>query len=196
MHICIVVQLWRPKRDHLVTLETILLTGTVGVGKTSVLVEIGEALELAAVPYAIVDLDWLAWLRPSEGSGASVQQVLIRNLEHVVGTFRGAGVERLVLARALRRPDEVDAIRGALGPTGFSVVRLVAAPEVIEERLGARDRGTQLAEHLAEATGFAADAESAGIGDLVISTDGRSTAALALEVLERAGWRLQLRGSS
>ncbi|MDX6388723.1 MAG: hypothetical protein QOD85_2525, partial [Gaiellaceae bacterium] len=34
------------------TLKTILVTGTVGVGKSSVLVEIGEELELAAVPYA------------------------------------------------------------------------------------------------------------------------------------------------
>jgi Ni2+-binding GTPase involved in maturation of urease and hydrogenase len=53
------------------TLETILVTGTVGVGKTSVLVEIGEELELAAVLYAIVDLDWLAWLRPTRRAQAS-----------------------------------------------------------------------------------------------------------------------------
>jgi hypothetical protein len=179
-------------RGAFVTLKTILLTGTVGVGKTSVLVEIGEVLELGAVPYAIVDLDWLAWLRPSDGSGASVRRVLVENLAFVAQTFRGAGVERLVLARAVRRIDEVDAIRGALGPTALVVVRLVATPAVIADRLGARDSGTQLAEHLAEATGFAADAESAGIGDVVISTDDRATGSLALEVLERAGWRSRL----
>jgi adenylylsulfate kinase-like enzyme len=189
MQICIVVQLWRRNRDRRMTLKTILVTGTVGVGKSSVLVEIGEELELAAVPYAILDLDWLAWLRPSNGSGASVQRVLVENLGHVTHTFRGAGVELLVLARAVRRIHEVEAIRDAVGPGSFTVVRLTASPDVIASRLGARDNGAQLASHLLEAEGFAADAESAGIGDLVISTDDRTVGALALEVLERAGWR-------
>jgi adenylylsulfate kinase len=171
------------------TLETILVTGTVGVGKTSVLVEIGDELELAAVPYAIVDLDWLAWLRPSDGSGASVQRVLAENLGFVTSTFRGAGIERLVLARAVRRVHEIEAIRDAVGSGSFTVVRLTASPDVIASRLAARDSGAQRAAHLAEAEGFAADAERAGIGDLVISTDERTVGALALEVLERAGWR-------
>jgi adenylylsulfate kinase len=171
------------------TLETILVTGTVGVGKTSVLIQIGEELELAAVPYAIVDLDWLAWLRPSEGSGASVQRVLAENLGYVANTFRGAGVERLVLAHAVRRLHEIEAIRDAVGSGSFTVVRLTASSDAIEARLEARDTGAQLAAHLAEAEGFAADAEGAGIGDLVISTDERPVSALALEVLERAGWR-------
>lgn len=94
-----------------------------------------------------------------------------------------------MLARAVRRIHEVDAIRKAVGVEKLTVVRLVASPEVIAARLGGRDSGTQLAEHLAEASGFAADAESAGIGQIVISTDDRTIESLALELLERAGWR-------
>jgi adenylylsulfate kinase len=185
MQICIVVQLWRP----IVTLAAILVTGTVGVGKTSVLVEIGEALALSASPYAIVDLDWLAWLRPAEGSDASLQRVLADNLRAVTRTFRRAGVERLVLARAVRHEVEVEAIREAVRPYPLGVVRLTASPATIASRLAARDSGAQLAEHLAEAAAFAADAESADIGELVIATDERGVGALALEVLERSGWR-------
>jgi hypothetical protein len=115
--------------------------------------------------------------------------VLVENLGHVTNTFRGAGVELLVLARAVRRSNEVEAIRKAVGPTSFTVVRLTASSDVIASRLGARDSGAQLAAHLAEAEAFAFDAERAGIGDLVISTDDRTVGALALEVLERTGWR-------
>jgi adenylylsulfate kinase len=172
-----------------VTLRAILITGTVGVGKTSVLVELGQELELAATPYAIVDLDWLAWLRPSAASGASVQGVLATNLRHIAGSYRGAGVEYLALARAVRRTGEVDAIKAALEPCELTVVRLVASPDVIARRLGGRDSGAHLVEHLAEATSFAADAEAAGIGDVVIETDDRPVAAIAREALERAGWR-------
>jgi Ni2+-binding GTPase involved in maturation of urease and hydrogenase len=42
-----------------VTARSLLITGTVGAGKTSVLLEIGELLALADDSYAIVDLDWL-----------------------------------------------------------------------------------------------------------------------------------------
>ncbi len=171
-----------------VTLRVLLITGTVGSGKTSVLLEIGEALGQDGRPYAIVDLDWLAWLRPSAQSGATVQGVLVANLAHVAGTFRAAGVERLALARAIRRVDEVEAIRDSLGPCELTVARLVAAPAEIARRLEARDTGAQLAEHLAEAGAFAAEAEAAGIGDLVVATDDRAIASVAQEVLVSAGW--------
>jgi dephospho-CoA kinase len=172
-----------------VTLRVLLITGTVGSGKTSVLLEIGEALRRDGPPYAIADLDWLAWLRPSAASGATVQGVLTDNLAHVARTFRAAGVERLALARAVRSVEEVEAIRASLGPCQLTVVRLVAAPAEIARRLGARDTGAQLAEHLAEAGSFAAEAEAAGIGDLVVATDDRAIASVAQEVLVSAGWR-------
>ena len=94
-----------------VTARSLLITGTVGVGKTSVLLEIGELLTLGDAPFALVDLDWLAWLRPSRASQTTVPDVLPENLGHVSRTFGRAGVERLVLARAVRRPHEVESIR-------------------------------------------------------------------------------------
>ena len=68
------------------------------------------------------------------------------------------------------------------------MVRLTAAPATIAERLGRRDAGAQLAEHLAEAASFAAEAEAAGIGDVVLATDDRSIGSVARAVLVSAGW--------
>jgi broad-specificity NMP kinase len=171
-----------------VTARSLLITGTVGVGKTSVLLEIGELLTLGDAPFALVDLDWLAWLRPSRASQTTVPDVLSENLGHVARTFRRAGVERLVLARAVRRPHEVESIRAALEPCELAVVRLTAAPSVIARRLGERDSGAPLAEHLAEAGSFAAEAEEAGIGDVVLDTSDRTVSSVARELLVRTGW--------
>ena len=66
------------------------------------------------------------------GCGTTVQDVLVENLRHVSATFREAGVERLVLARAVRREDELDAIRQRSAPASSSVVRLVASHGAIE----------------------------------------------------------------
>lgn len=150
-------------------------------GKTSVLVEIGELLERGADPYGLVDLDWLAWLRPAADSGATVCDVLTRNLGHVWATFRDAGVRRLVLARAVSEREEAEAIRRALGGAELFVVRLVAPRAVIDARLRARDSGSELADHLASL-------EPGDAGDATVSTHGQDPAAAAREVLVRAGW--------
>jgi hypothetical protein len=168
--------------------RAILVTGTVGVGKTATLLAIGDLLAEDDEPYALVDLDWLAWVRPDPASGETVQGVLVENLGLVSETFGRAGVERLVLARAVRSLDEVEAIRFALGVTALTVVRLVAAPSVVEQRLRRRDRGVELVGHLAETAAFAEAAELAGIGDAVVAVDELAVEEVARAVLERASW--------
>jgi thymidylate kinase len=128
--------------------KAILLTGGVGTGKTTVLLALGELLEERAEPYALVDLDWLAWLRPAPGT-LSVQDALVANLAAAWETFRRAGVERLVLARALQSAEELAAIRAALPGVELVAVRLTVPPEVQEQRLRARDTGRELEQHLA-----------------------------------------------
>jgi dephospho-CoA kinase len=168
--------------------DSILLTGTVGVGKTTVLIEIGELLETRGEPYAVLDLDWLAWLRPAPDSGATVRSVLIENLSQVAATFRAAGVRRIVLARMVTEGADIDAIRAGLGTERLVVVRLVADAQVVGERLRTRDRGAQLAAHLDEAETLDRAADAAGIGDLVVRTDDADAGVVARAVLQHAGW--------
>lgn len=168
--------------------DAILLTGTIGAGKTTVLTEIGEVLDAALEPYALVDLDWLAWMRPAAGSGVTATGVLCENLRHVAATFRSAGIRRIAVARAISDPTEVEAIRVALGADRLTVVRLTAAPSAIEGRLRARDRGVQLNQHLLEAQAFATAAEAAGIGDVVLRTDDADPAAVARAAMASAEW--------
>lgn len=169
--------------------RAILLTGTVGSGKTSVAIEIGELLEASDVPYALVDLDWLGWLRPAPASLVTQRSALAENLALVWRTFREAGVERLVLARYVEDREQLEAFRGALPGVELFVVRLVAPPAVVDRRLRARDSGAQLAEHLAETAAFAARGEQAGLEDAVVENGERSLADVAADVLVAARWR-------
>jgi adenylylsulfate kinase len=168
--------------------RAILLTGTVGSGKTSVAVAIGELLEAGDESYALVDLDWLAWVRPARASIATVHSVLVENLGLIWPTFRAAGVQRLVLARHLEDRAELDAVRGALTGVELFVVRLRASHALVERRLRARDTGAHLAEHLAEAAAFAARAEGAALEDAVVENGERPLREVAGEVVGAAGW--------
>ena len=160
--------------------RAILLTGTMGSGKTAVAIEIGERLEAAGQPYALVDLDWLGWVQPAPASALTQRAVLVQNLRLIWPTFREAGVRRLVLARYIEDR--------ALPGVELFVVRLVASQEIIERRLRARDSGAQLAEHVAETALFAARGEANALEDAVVVIGERPLGVVAAEVLAAAGW--------
>ncbi|MCC6222666.1 MAG: hypothetical protein IT201_04140 [Thermoleophilia bacterium] len=166
--------------------RAILLSGTVGSGKTRILLELGELLEEQSESYALVDLDWLAWCRPRRPAAPTVHEILVRNLTAAWGTFRGAGIERLVLARDIREPAHVPALRAALPEVELAVVELRAPLRLVEERLRQRDTGRELAEHLAEARRGAA--APMPVADATVDNGGRPARTVALEVLAASGW--------
>ena len=135
---------------RLTSVKALLLVGTVGSGKTTVLLEVGDRLSARGEPYALVDLDWLAWVEPAPASALSVQDILAANLTAAVETFRRAGVTRLVLARHLTRAADLASIETALGGAELVVVRLEAPSAELEARVRARDSGPELDEHLGE----------------------------------------------
>jgi predicted kinase len=126
----------------------VLLTGTVGAGKTSVAVEIGELLQAAGLPYSVIDLDWLCWISPAPDRGQSVHDVLVEALGAVWPVHRAAGVQRLILARGMRDAVEIDSVRAAVPDVDVQVVQLAVDHDVVRRRLGERDTGAQLAQHL------------------------------------------------
>jgi gluconate kinase len=126
----------------------LLLTGTVGAGKTTVAVEIGERLEAAGVPYSVIDLDWLCWISPAAASGRSVQDVLVETFAAAWPVHRAAGIQRLILARGMRNAAEIDDVRKAVPDVDLRVVQLSVDHDVVRRRLGERDTGAQLAQHL------------------------------------------------
>lgn len=177
--------------SHGASTPVLLVTGTIGTGKTVVAAEIGEVLARRGLVAAVVDLDWLGWVcRPENAADipGAVYSLIVRNLAATWPNLRGAGAERLVLARAVTHRDEVDAIRDALRGVELVVVRLTAAPETIRARLEGRDSGAILEEHLRRAVEFDRLLDEGDIADATVSTDGRAPRDLARDVLVAAGW--------
>ena len=164
---------------------TLLLTGTIGSGKTVVAAEIGVLLEERGVPVAVIDLDWLGWAH-LDPAFTGRDELLVRNLAAVWPNFLAVGARSFVLVRAVERQATIDAVRAAVPDADLFVVRLTAAPAVIEERLRRRDAGAMLAEHLAEAERFTRTMDEARLEGIAVANDGRPVRAVAEDVL--AAW--------
>ncbi len=164
--------------------EAVLVTGVYGSGKTTTIEEMAGMLEAAAVPFAAVDLDWLAWANLDD-HGPESHRVLLANLASVVGNFRAAGMTHVLLAGTVDRDSDVADLADAVG-IPVRVVRLSAPIEVIARRLEGSPTGERL-DDLAQARADLARGSGARVGDRVVDSD-RPVRMVAEEILDWLGW--------
>lgn len=168
--------------------RALLLTGGLGSGKTAVAIEIGELLEQAGVPFAVVDLDWLCWAWSPTLADDGVHALLCDNLRAVVPNLAERGIRCLVLARAVLSPEGMSALRDATAPLPVHVVRLRADDEEVVRRLRARDTGPRLDGHLTRRATFEQWVAAAAPDADVVDTTGRDAVGVAADIVERLGW--------
>ena len=166
--------------------KVIVISGSMGSGKTTVLGEASDILSERRVVHAIVDLDAIGTvlLLPDDAS----QDLSIRNLQAVVANFTAAGVTRLLLAAAVESRDHLQALRGAMSEPELVVCRLTAAAETMERRLRVREPGMHQDQFVIRSRELDARLDVAHVEDFSVLNDGRRVTDVANEILRRAGW--------
>lgn len=164
----------------------IIVSGTIGVGKSAVASEMSEILCDRQVPHAYVDLDSLASSWPQVGPFNNV--LAFRNLASVWANYREAGCERLIVARVVEHPSELDSYRRAVPGASIVVCRLVTSQETRVSRIRQREVGAGLDWHLDRTIELEEILQQASLEDFRVDNDGRPIRAVAHEVLEKAGW--------
>jgi adenylylsulfate kinase len=172
----------------MVGIPTVLLTGTIGSGKTAVAVELGHVLAERGVPAAVIDLDWLNWVHLDPDFG--LDELMAQNVAAIWPNFLAAGARAFVLTRAIEHEAMLAAVRTAIPDASLTVLRLVAPPSVIEQRLRQRDTGRELEEHLRESNLFAKKMAQARVEDATVPNDGAPIRVVAESVLDV--WRPNL----
>jgi len=164
--------------------RALLLTGTVGVGKTTVAEEVAALLAARGEPHAWIDLDALRTGWPPPPGDRFGSAVMLRNLAAVSAVYRSAGHRSLVLAGVVETAADRDDVAGAVDGA-LTVVRLVADLDVVHGRLQDRHRREPdaLAWHLHRASELSAIQEVAAVEDVVLKADG-DPAAVAARALD------------
>lgn len=167
----------------------LLLTGTVGAGKSTTADHVGELLAERGVPHAVVDLDELRRSWPAPPGDPFQQDLELENLRAVAAVYRRRGAARLVLAGVLEDRESRARYADAVGMP-LVVCRLRVAVPAVRDRLDARHAGypSVLAWHRHRAGELHAILEAARVEDHVVDVAGQTPAEVAAAVLRAAGW--------
>lgn len=166
----------------------LIITSSVGVGKTSVAFAISRILNKCGIPHAVIDLDYLREVFPRPKDDPFHSALGFRNLAAIWENFKKAGVSRLLIPNVTEDRSDVNGIRAAIPNADIQVVLLTAKIETIHDRLKSREHGESLERHLNRAVVLSENLERAGVEDYVVSTDGKTTEVIAAEILEKSSW--------
>jgi adenylylsulfate kinase len=164
----------------------LIITGTMGAGKTSVLGEASDILALRGMAHAAIDLDALGLAHlpfAARGDG-----VMYRNLQSVCENYSALGVKRLLLARAIEDCTELERCRGIVAAPNIAVCRLTASIETMEQRVRQRESGVSRENYVARVAKLNTVLEHAHLENFTITNENRQLNDVAHELLFQAGW--------
>jgi hypothetical protein len=169
----------------------LIITGSMGAGKSSVLGEASDILTLHNIPHAAIDLDafGLAYLPP----GASNDAAMYRNLQSVCKNYASLGVRRFLVARAIEDRATLESCRKAVSARNTVVCRLTAKIETMRQRVKMRELGILRKQFAARVAKLESILDRARLEDFTVTTDACSVTQSAREMLLKAGWISNLR---
>lgn len=170
------------------SVSVLLVSGPVGVGKTSVAAEMFDQLAGRGIPHAVIDLDGLGICWPFGEGDRFNERMTMRNLAAIWANYAEAGIGRAVIARVVESRTELAAFRRAIPGAEIVVCRLVASVAVLRERVARREAGSSYESLVRRSVELADSLPRSDAADFTVSTDGRGVAEVAVEVLTRAGW--------
>lgn len=170
--------------------DVVLVTGTVGVGKTTVGEALSVLLERARVPHGLVDTDAVRRMWPVPVDDPFHLELELANVAAVAENYRRAGAARLVVTGVVGRMEARTRYAQVLGTDCLFVARLTANEGVVRQRLGSRHAGDLdgLRWHLARYGELESILEAAGLEDVLVDTSELEPPDVAARIATAAGW--------
>jgi adenylylsulfate kinase len=169
-------------------IPVLIITGPVGVGKTTVAAALSELLGQADLAHAVIDLDWLRWCYPSPAHDPFHLELGTQNLAAVWSHYQTAGAARLILVDVVETRATLKSYQATIPHAEMLLVRLHADLTTLHQRLAGREVGASLTWHLRRAAELTMLMEQARLEDLLVDTMDRSALDIAGEIIARTGW--------
>ena len=169
-------------------MRVLVITGSMGSGKTTLMGEVSDLLAMRGIAHAAIDMD--AYGNAHDPAGAiDLAAVAYRNVAAAVRNYAAEGVTTLVMAGAIETSAELAQLRGAVG-TDLVVCRLRAPLAIMQQRVRSREPGIWQQKYVDRVAVLEEALDHAALEDFSVVNDGsRPVTDVAREILQRARWR-------
>jgi hypothetical protein len=164
----------------------LIITGSMGAGKSAVLGEASDILALRRIIHAAIDVDVLGVTHLP--SGVRNDDAMYANLRSVCQNYAALGVERFLLACAIEDQAQLALCREAVSATNTIVCRLVAKIETMQQRVAMRESGVLQQGYVARVAKLSEILDIAQLEDFSVDNENRPLTDVAMEMLVKAGW--------
>ena len=166
----------------------LLLSGPVGVGKTTLGNEISAILEERGVPHSFIDLDGLTQTFPRSPDDRFGNRLALANLRDVWANCAAAGSRNLIVARVIETQHDLDRIRDCIPGSQPVLCQLRAGDRTLVARVDSRELGAGRDWHVARTLELARTLEQSAPADITVDTEDRTPPDIAGEITSRVAW--------
>ena len=173
-----------------ITKKTYLLviTGSVGVGKSSVAEAISKVLSNKKISNVVIDLDYIRDAYPKPKNDPFHMKLGYKNLSAVWKNYKTVGVTHFIVPNVVENRTDLKKFKSAVPNANIQVVRLKADIKTVHNRLKNRDKGESLKWHLNRAIVLTKQLENAKVENFVIDTNNKPILKVAQEIILKLGW--------
>ena len=168
------------------TESLLIITGSMGAGKTSILSEASDILSLHQIAHAAIDVDALGIAHLP--FAATSDDVMYANLQSVCQNYASFGVQRFLLARSIEDRAQLERCRGIIPAANTLVCRIAASIETMQQRIRMRELGIERQAYVARVATLNAILDRACLEDFTVTNENRPLNDVAMEMLIKAGW--------
>jgi len=165
------------------SISLLIITGPVGVGKTSAAETVFDILSAKTTPSAVIDFDWLTAAYPPPVDDRFNFKLGIKNLSSILPNYLSMGIKLFIIPTVVENKEEIEAFRKLIIDTNIFVVRLTAKPATLHRRLEKREIGSLLNWHKKRALELIDMFESKQLENSIIDTEDKSIKSIAEEIL-------------
>lgn len=165
--------------------RAIIITGTVGVGKTTTMAALTAYLEDHDVPCAGIDMDALRWFYPHPEGDRFGSAVGRKHLAYLAASYHELGIPLIVLADVVEHDNDRDALVAAMPQFDVHVVRLRLGMDAVLAQLRQREAPERLPWYLHRAPELEAIQDAANVGDTIIDIGDRTPGEIAELIVDK-----------
>ena len=164
----------------------IVITGPVGVGKTTISKAISDIYKGQNIKHAVIDLDNLRAVSPWSSDDPYYMKLGFKNLASIWSNFEQVGIDYVVIPSVIETTEEKEQIQKAITNSKVVLVRLRGTTDTIHNQIRDRENTEEsLKWHLNRAIELSSRFEKAKIDDFVVDIDDKTPKEIAEELLAK-----------